>query len=434
MSPCMKAFPGIVGVLLLMVVIVFFPGAARAQQSTRAFQNNSSSSGWVPNRRRDQFYKQFGYYMVPAPYNIEGLGQGVVAAGSISNIGDTPTDLGLVGFSGALKGWSATMMEYELLEEHLLLDLMNTDWKDFAVNIYPTRGMNTVQKDYVNVAIPQYNAAAGRLTLTFWERRIELSAYILKIQMKQGVVKDSAGVQLQDLSLNAPFKVESQNLGLFLDFTDDYQDPRKGVRLYVGNAFHPRMRAGDPEFGIVDANLTGYFPLGKKSTWVFNLFQSQANVTSPGETNLATLANQLGCPGQQAACMGVVYNTLAANQNGTATSLGGQSRLRSYSMGRFNGGVSAFVGSEMRLNFSDEPEPMDIFIIRDVKLAMQWALFCEAGSVAETAKELWQRSRSSCGTGLRIVAGSGLVYRMDYAAGNEGGGMTMLVGYPWENL
>jgi hypothetical protein len=32
---------------------------------------------------------------------------------------------------------------------------------------------------------------------------------------------------------------------------------------------------------------------------------------------------------------------------------------------------------------------------------------------------------------MRIVTGSGIVYRIDYATGDEGGETTMIINYPW---
>ncbi|MDH4120831.1 MAG: hypothetical protein OEV94_03915 [Deltaproteobacteria bacterium] len=430
----MKTIGGIWGLLL---AVGLFPALAWGQETEPPVEQVSAPTGdltWVPDRRRNQFYRQFGYFAVPAPYNIEGVGGGVVVGGSVSNIADSTTDVALAGFTGAMTGWAAMVTEYHIVEERLLLDVIGNRWNRLTVNVYPDRGMASGAKDYQIAGVREMDFTGARTTLTFWERRLEFFLSYSTFQMSMSKMMDNQGVLIADLTGTPPHKSISGAMGLFADFTDDYQDPRKGFRFFLGNYHHPRQNPDAPVFYIVDANLTGYVSVGEQSTWVVNLFQSQANVISLGLTDLAALANQTGCPGQQPACMGLANNTLLANQHGTATSLGGLSRLRAYPINRFNGGATAFAGTELRFNFSGDPEPIDIFIMKDVKMALQWALFCETGSVAETADRLWKRSRTDCGTGVRMVGGSGLVYRMDYAVGDEGGGLVMLVGYPWENL
>lgn len=60
------------------------------------------------------------------------------------------------------------------------------------------------------------------------------------------------------------------------------------------------------------------------------------------------------------------------------------------------------------------------------------AFFYETGSVAGSLDDVGRITRSSCGAGLRIVTGSGLVFRADVATGSEGPATTMIIGYPWE--
>ena len=58
--------------------------------------------------------------------------------------------------------------------------------------------------------------------------------------------------------------------------------------------------------------------------------------------------------------------------------------------------------------------------------------FAETGTVAETIGELWQESRSSYRVGVRMVTGSGSIYRFDVAAGEEGSEVTLFFFCPWQ--
>jgi len=93
---------------------------------------------------------------------------------------------------------------------------------------------------------------------------------------------------------------------------------------------------------------------------VFNLFYSRAHVTKEGLTDYALLQQRYGlncsqytCLADQAACASaeakLLAGTLANNRYGTATSLGGTQRLRSYDNGRFYAGQALSYGAEYRL-------------------------------------------------------------------------------------
>ena len=123
---------------------------------------------------------------------------------------------------------------------------------------------------------------------------------------------------------------------------------------------------------------------------------------------------------------------IANNKYGTATSLGGFSRLRSYPQGRYKGAHTEFYGTEVRWNLTDERTPFDLFIIKDVRTAVQVSAFYEIGSTADLRSDLGKTMRDSYGCGLRIVTASGVVLRGDLAFGKEGVSPEIFIGYPWE--
>lgn len=179
--------------------------------------------------------------------------------------------------------------------------------------------------------------------------------------------------------------------------------------------------------------------MGKRSTWAFNYFRSDAYVMRTGETDkvkidkdqgldCATIANLE----DQNKCNQVIENMVAANTYGTVGSLGGTSRLRSYSHDRYSGAHSLFYGTEFRWNITEESTPFNVVIMKDVRTALQLACFYEAGSIVDNLEELGSIMRSSYGAGFRIVTASGLVFRADVANGSEGVETTMIIGYPWE--
>jgi hypothetical protein len=172
---------------------------------------------------------------------------------------------------------------------------------------------------------------------------------------------------------------------------------------------------------------------------VFNYLRSDAHVTRKGETDPAVVEQQQGLncstitdPVQRQFCIDAINSMVANNTYGSATSLGGFNRLRSYPTGRFRGAHTEFYGTEIRWNLTDEATPFNLFIMKDVRTSWQLAVFYEIGSTADSQCEVGDIWRSSYGAGLRMVTASGIVFRADIAAGREGVEPNIFIGYPWE--
>ena len=197
------------------------------------------------------------------------------------------------------------------------------------------------------------------------------------------------------------------------------------------------------DYYVQDYNVSTYLPLLSSSTFALNWFRSRAFVRKQGNTDQTSLYNKLiseNCTvktctsAEEAALLDQAKVAKTNNQYGTAGSLGGASRLRSYAGGRFSGAQVEFRGAEFRWNFTDENKPFDLLFIRDVRTGVQLAFFYEEGSVADTSEQLWDEKRTSQGAGVRLVTSSGFVYRFDLATGQEGREVILFVDYPWGTI
>ena len=83
------------------------------------------------------------------------------------------------------------------------------------------------------------------------------------------------------------------------------------------------------------------------------------------------------------------------------------------------------------MNFERKSTPFNYAIWKDTHTGFQVAFFAEMGSVAETMDQLWDEKRYVVGSGLRLVTGSGAVYRFDLAIGDEGAQPNLFFYYPW---
>jgi outer membrane protein assembly factor BamA len=228
-------------------------------------------------------------------------------------------------------------------------------------------------------------------------------------------------------------------LGTRFDLTDDYYDPRRGFRLDVSRWHSPPDDLGS-DYYVMEYNTSAYVPIGRRSTLALNYFRSDAHVDRQGEIIESEIEKDIGVDcslypidsPERTACDQVVENIRLNNTYGTASSLGGFNRLRSYPGGRYSGAHTVFYGTELRWNLTDEATPFNIFIMKDIRTAFQIALFYETGSVADIRSEVGDIMRSSYGLGVRMVTASGAVFRVDVAAGYEGIQPSMFIGYPWE--
>jgi len=397
--------------------------------------SSTAEASLYPDRRKDQFSTDFGYALFPYPYSLPGIGTGLGIVGGAMNIGGTHTDAYGMAFGGDITGLALGVADVHVIPKTLILDTGLSSISAATIQSYSSRGMNTNKHDYSNIELGDMTYYGSRMTATFLERRFELYGAYYQGSSQLKSIRDQDG----NIIVETQSSTSRGHVTLFgtrVDLTDDYADPRRGMRFDIGRFLTPPQDDG-PDFYIQDISATAYIPLGRRSTWAFNYFRSDAHVNRQGETDPAVVAAKYNCatiidPAKQQFCNDVVKNEVANNTYGTASSLGGFSRLRSYSSSRYSGAHTLFYGSEIRWNLTDESTPYDIFIMKDVRTAWQVALYYEIGSVADQRSEVGDIWRSSTGIGLRMVTASGVVFRADVATGREGVSPSIFIGYPWE--
>ncbi|MBE9516107.1 MAG: hypothetical protein IME93_03930 [Proteobacteria bacterium] len=391
-------------------------------------------------RRRDQFQTQTGYYVFPIPYSLPGVGDGMALVGVVPNVAETNTDVFGYILQGDLEGVGLTGSDVHLIDRKLILDLTGSTFNKVTIQGFNSRGMNGDKDDYILIEMDDNDFFGGRLTSTFYDRMLEFYAMGYTGGWHMSAIRDSNGELIQS-TLNADDEnYRAYAIGSRIDYTDDYQNPRTGIRFDLTALRSPQREDYAPDQYALQYSLTGYYPFRQWDTLVFNYYQADARVRDEGETNPAVVESILGLDctlgtlTQQADCLSLVSNVVSGNRYGTVDGLGGTSRLRSYPMGRFTGAHTQFMGLEYRWNLTDESTPFDIFIAKDIRSAIQLAFFYEVGTVADRRSDLRDTTRSSYGLGARLVTESGLVIRADVAHGREGLGITVLAGYPWESF
>jgi len=390
-------------------------------------------------RRQDQFDKTPGLFVVPAPYAIPGIGNGLFVIGYLGNIAETSADVFGMGFVGDGQGFFASVDELFVIPEWSYLALTQGRMARFGQNVYSSRGMKSEKNDfniYVGEDFTFYNF---EVVFTHFERRIELAYGFNGGNGKFVEIKDYEGELVQ--KLGSPIEVDfaQKHVQLKIDLTDDYGDPRDGLNIRILRDRFPSVNQG-AAFDSMTFALTYYLPIPENNTWAFHYFRSDAHVRQEGNTDLESLKTTQGfyaCGGYaacEAATLKSAQNRLNANKNGSSKSLGGADRLRSYPLSRYQAAHTLFYGTELRWNFSTENTKLDYWLLQDVQQALQAVFFWEQGSVAEEVGEIGETIRSSYGTGIRLVTKSGSVYKFEVASGDEGAEVILFFEYPWIGL
>ncbi len=391
-----------------------------------------------PERRRDQYPTDIGYLFLPLPYSYPGIGDGVILLVNASNLFETTTDGFFMEITGDAKGRLGHLSELPLIKDKLFLSIDYQDIDSAVVNNYESRGMGDTNKDdYSLLEVNKADSTEINLKYSSQERRYSVFISHATEDFSLTAIRDSNGDIITVLDEPYTSKSKSNVIGFNLDYTDDYLDPLKGMKLSFTIRDNPAEGENDPGYFTTDFSYLYYKPMRDSDTLVFNYYQSDAHVQKTGNTNVTDIQNEVGlnCDASDSDCLKTQQEivTLFINQrtNGTASSLGGLERLRSYPQGRFQGGHTAFVGAEYRWNMTAEATPFNYLFWKDVRTGKQIAIFAEAGSVSEKASDLWREQEYSVGVGYRLLSASGSVYRADIAYGGEGVEMAIFFEYPW---
>ncbi len=392
----------------------------------------------LPERRRDQFLAEPGHVLTPYAYHLAGIGWGYGVLGALTNVRGTHADLAGTFFLGDADGQAVSVDQVHLLPRRLVLDAGFARLSRASFQSFSFRGMDAGQDEYTLVEFDDMWFGGSRVTATADERRFEAYGGWYTGRAKLANLRDRNGAVITPANAPRAYEISRIILGARADLTDDAMDPRRGLRVEP-SLWRSNRQGNGPEYYQVDWALTAYAPVGKRSAWVFHLLRSDAFVLAKGETDPAALQRDAGMdcaavpdPARQAQCRRYIDTLAAQNAYGTATMLGGFNRLRAYPEGRFRGAHAELAGTELRWNLTDEVKPFDVYLVRDIRTAVQVAFFYEAGTVADSRGQLWRKVRHAAGTGLRIVTASGIVYRLDLGKGDEGWQPSVFFQYPWE--
>lgn len=387
------------------------------------------------DRRKPQFNNEPAYLILPMPYSFPGIGDGMMLAGLAANTLDSYTDLYVVATSGAAEGGFLGIDDIHLIPETLVVNIYGSNLSTQLMN-YQFRGMNTTKDEYQLLNIDHYSYQAADLWLSLFDRRVELIYNRIVMEIEINRIYDPDGRLLLEFDNPKRNRTETQEISLVIDYTDDAQDPWRGIRLKIGRSNNINRDDVCAEFYVLNASLSVYLPLGDSIRLAFNAQSSEAVVINEGQTAIGAIIEELGfsCTSYDRCSepeQTLINKYLSERKYGTTRTLGGKDLLRAYPMDRYSGAHMNYYSAELRWNFSTGFKPFNFWIWKDIATSLQLAAFHETGSIAEVKEDLWEERRSSNGIGFRMVSASGIVYRADVAIGSEGSETTIMFQYPW---
>ena len=391
-------------------------------------------------RRKDQKQTTPGYIFTPAAANIPGIGFTYGILGSFFNVNESETDLFGFQFFGDLTGKGVGVTDLFVIPAYAELLTLNLFWNSFEkIGVEQNRrGIKSSRADRSLIELDQYDAAIAQLNLRFFERRWQINASVNTQTSRLSAVRDKEG-ELVTRGNGEAQKSVNRAYGTIVDLTDDRSDPRQGLQAEAYRYDRPRPPESEPYFYTMDYSLLYFVPIGRISTWAFNIYRSDAVMIDEGDTNSADIREKLGFNCQnapnKAECENVresfVEEQVATNRYGTATPIGGTQRLRSYVTNRYYAAHSLFAGTEFRWNLTEEFTPFNIIVAGGVRTGIQTAFFIEGGTVSDRESELTKNWKYSYGAGVRAILASGFVVRFDLATGSEGTQPVLVFQYPW---
>jgi len=120
----------------------------------------------VPERRKDQFEIDPGYYIFPTPYSLPGIGSGLAVIGAAMNIGGTYTDVLGFGLIGDMQGGGLVTKDVHILPRRLVLDVTVERFTEATITSYGQRGMNTDKHDFSYLELGD---------VSFWESKYSMT-------------------------------------------------------------------------------------------------------------------------------------------------------------------------------------------------------------------------------------------------------------------
>ena len=382
----------------------------------------------------------FGLPGLPAPYVFPGIGEGLMLVGYSGNFLETTIDAYLVGFSGDAAGLVGSVDEVFVVPELIYFSGWKFNISKYGINSYSSRGMESEKDDFNIIVGNKFEMDIFKVSLSLFERRLEAALLSQTQYGESHKILDSKGNLLNEIDPPQTFQGKKEGIELQLDWTDDFKDPRTGLRLKSTYDLNTSEDADSPEYYLTSHGLTFYQPVFGESTWAFHFFRSDAKVRKEGYTDLKTALLAEGLNEENATSCSYAPTSQHVPLTSTkpktpSTPTVTEQPIRSavktvcvLTLATVTRPRTLFYGTELRWNFDTSTEVLDWYLFSDVRRPAGNGFWEQR---LRRSPGSWQDHPPSYGGGLRLVGGSGNTYRFEISTGEEGAEMIVMFQYPW---
>jgi len=344
--------------------------------------------GFVPNRRRSYEDRDPNTYMfIPAIASLPGMGTFVGVLGSFSNIADSGIDAAITEAHTIESETDIHVRAYALREIPLYFEGLSFEYW-FGNIKFTDMYMYLPGRNSPNYVIPytgKFDYYFLRPAYRIWDRRINLT-YNLVFFKGYGVSDDGKDEIMANHSASG---------NLLFDFTDDWVDPRRGLRIGYSFSMTPPEKSiigentekseDDEVVKTKSLNIGLYIPFGEEFTLA--LYQEIFEATGKEDSDEVVS--------------------------------GGSLNLRGYPQGRWSDRFGLMRIAEARWHIPTNWK-LNWLIINGNVEDIQLAVFAEEGQVSpEKNSRLEEGMHKSYGVGIRALIDV-IVLRFDIAASDEG--------------
>ncbi|OGG97110.1 MAG: hypothetical protein A2527_13245 [Candidatus Lambdaproteobacteria bacterium RIFOXYD2_FULL_50_16] len=344
----------------------------------------------IPDRRRLFEDREENVYMlIPAIASLPGLGLFAGVLGSFSNIGGSGIDAAVTEANTFGSQSDIHIRAYALREVPLFINGLTVEYwfGDIKFADFYTYLPGRDSPDFVIPQTGKFKYYFLRPAYRLWQRRINLTYNLVFFK---GFGVNGEGEEALAAS-------HSASLDFLLDLTDDWVDPRRGIRMgysqklpaptksVLGKNSENSIQGYDQELTSKSYNLGLYIPFGNQATLA--LYEER-------------------------------FLTTGGEDSGQVVS-GGSLRLRGYPAGRWSDRFGDTKIAEFRYNIPINYQIDSIFAKGRLD-DLQWALFYEEGQVSPlNDRQLKENLHQSSGVGLRALIDA-IVLRLDVATSEAG--------------
>ncbi len=131
----------------------------------------------------------------------------------------------------------------------------------YGINSYSSRGMESEKDDFNIIVGNKFEMDIFKVSLSLFERRLEAALLSQTQYGESHKILDSKGNLLNEIDPPQTFQGKKEGIELQLDWTDDFKDPRTGLRLKSTYDLNTSEDADSPEYYLTSHGLTFYQPV-----------------------------------------------------------------------------------------------------------------------------------------------------------------------------